>query len=43
VCGQIAGAYYAIDAIPAGWLDKLAKRRYIESLAGALYKKRERT
>src|SRR5262249_29192732 len=23
VCGQIAGAYYGVSAIPAGWLEKL--------------------
>jgi ADP-ribosyl-[dinitrogen reductase] hydrolase len=36
VCGQIAGACYGIEAIPAGWLAKLAKRIMIESLAERL-------
>jgi len=30
VCGQIAGAYYGIEGIPEGWLNKLAMREYIE-------------
>lgn len=38
VYGQIAGAYYGAEAIPAGWLGKLAMRdeieRLIEGLAG---------
>jgi ADP-ribosyl-[dinitrogen reductase] hydrolase len=36
VCGQIAGACYGTDGIPAGWLAKLAKREKIESLADGL-------
>jgi ADP-ribosyl-[dinitrogen reductase] hydrolase len=42
VCGQIAGAHYGVDGIPDGWLSRLAKRRYIEGLAGELYERRER-
>ena len=41
VCGQIAGAYYGIEGIPAGWLEKLAKREYIEQVARTIYQKRE--
>jgi ADP-ribosyl-[dinitrogen reductase] hydrolase len=41
VCGQIAGAYYGIDGIPSGWLEKLAKREYIEEVARRLYGKRK--
>jgi ADP-ribosyl-[dinitrogen reductase] hydrolase len=37
VCGQIAGAYYGVDAIPAAWLEKLAMRADITRLAHALY------
>jgi ADP-ribosyl-[dinitrogen reductase] hydrolase len=37
ICGQIAGAYYGVEAIPAGWLSKLALREIIERLADQLY------
>jgi ADP-ribosyl-[dinitrogen reductase] hydrolase len=37
ICGQIAGAYYGIESIPADWLTKLALRKSIESLADQLY------
>jgi ADP-ribosyl-[dinitrogen reductase] hydrolase len=36
ICGQIAGAYYGVSAIPAGWLAKVALRGEIESLAESL-------
>jgi len=36
VCGQLAGAYYGIGGIPAGWLQKLAGRSMIEQMAIAL-------
>jgi len=36
VCGQLAGAYYGIGGIPAGWLRKLAGRGMIEQMAMAL-------
>jgi ADP-ribosyl-[dinitrogen reductase] hydrolase len=41
ICGQIAGAYYGIEGIPGGWLEKLAKREYIEQVARELYQKRK--
>jgi ADP-ribosylglycohydrolase len=37
VYGQIAGAYYGIVDIPADWLEKVALRETIESLARELY------
>jgi ADP-ribosyl-[dinitrogen reductase] hydrolase len=37
VCGQIAGAYYGKSQIPEGWLQKLAMRKEIESLARSLF------
>jgi hypothetical protein len=37
VYGQLAGAYYGIDAIPADWRARLARRDEIVSLATALY------
>lgn len=36
VCGQIAGAYYGVSAIPEKWLHKLVMRREIEDLADQL-------
>jgi ADP-ribosyl-[dinitrogen reductase] hydrolase len=37
VCGQIAGAFYGVDAIPAHWLDRLALRDEIQALADRLH------
>jgi ADP-ribosyl-[dinitrogen reductase] hydrolase len=37
VYGQLAGAYYGIEAIPKGWHDKLAMREKIEGLADQLW------
>lgn len=37
VCGQIAGAFYGVDAIPAHWLARLAMRDAIGALADRLY------
>jgi len=36
VYGQLAGAFYGVDAIPAGWLEKLAMRELIEEYAARL-------
>ena len=36
ICGQIAGAYYGVSAIPASWLAKVALRTEIETLADRL-------
>ena len=33
VYGQIAGAYYGVEGIPARWLDRLAQRELIEDFA----------
>lgn len=41
VCGQIAGAFYGIDGIPADWLNKLARRELIESLAAELHSSKQ--
>jgi ADP-ribosylglycohydrolase len=38
VYGQLAGAYYGEEAIPAKWRRILAMRETIENLAGALHK-----
>jgi len=37
VCGQIAGAFYGVEAIPERWLEKLAKRDLIQDLAQQLF------
>jgi ADP-ribosylglycohydrolase len=37
VYGQIAGAYYAADGIPAEWVSKLAMRELIEQRAAELH------
>ena len=37
VFGQIAGAYYGEEGIPAAWREKLAMRETIETLAEQLY------
>ncbi len=37
IYGQLAGAYYGVRDIPPDWLEKLAKRELIESLADRLY------
>jgi len=39
IVGQIAGAHYGIDAIPAHWVAKLAMREEIDELAQALFKR----
>ena len=36
VCGQIAGAYYGVYAVPPDWLDRLALRAEIQQLADGL-------
>ena len=36
ICGQIAGAFHGVDAIPAGWIEKLTMRERIEELADGL-------
>jgi ADP-ribosyl-[dinitrogen reductase] hydrolase len=38
ICGQVAGAFYGEDGIPAHWLDQLAMRGEISTLAGALHR-----
>ncbi|MGD8568318.1 MAG: ADP-ribosylglycohydrolase family protein, partial [Gammaproteobacteria bacterium] len=40
ICGQIAGAYYGIDEIPADWIDKLAMRETIMQLSIALLERK---
>ncbi len=35
--GQLAGAYYAVEAIPPAWRSRLARLDVIEDLAGRLY------
>jgi ADP-ribosylglycohydrolase len=37
IYGQIAGAYYGAEGIPAAWREKVYKRELIEDFAGKLY------
>jgi ADP-ribosyl-[dinitrogen reductase] hydrolase len=37
IYGQLAGAYYGVESIPASWLGCLAERKLITSLADHLY------
>jgi ADP-ribosyl-[dinitrogen reductase] hydrolase len=37
IYGQIAGAYYGIDAIPERWLEKIVDLDGIEFIAEGLY------
>jgi ADP-ribosyl-[dinitrogen reductase] hydrolase len=36
ICGQIAGAYYGVEAIPQNWLERLTMRESIVELADQL-------
>ena len=36
VFGQLGGAFYGVDAIPAKWLAKLAMREFITEMADSL-------
>ena len=40
IFGQLAGAFYGIDGIPAGWLAKLAWREKLEMYAHSLHQRR---
>jgi ADP-ribosyl-[dinitrogen reductase] hydrolase len=37
ICGQLAGAFYGVKAIPSRWLTKLAKHDTILQFATALF------
>ena len=37
VYGQLAGAYYGVEAIPAEWRGRLAMKEMLESMADSLY------
>jgi ADP-ribosylglycohydrolase len=37
IYGQLAGAYYGVNAIPRDWVERLALREYINEKAGALF------
>jgi ADP-ribosyl-[dinitrogen reductase] hydrolase len=39
VCGQIAGAFYGVEAIPGNWLERLVMRAEITRLADLLARK----
>jgi ADP-ribosyl-[dinitrogen reductase] hydrolase len=37
IYGQLAGAYYGVNAIPEGWIERLARREFIAETADALF------
>ena len=37
ICGQLAGAFYGVDAMPNAWYSKLAKLDLLEKMADDLY------
>ena len=41
ICGQLAGAFYGIDAIPQPWRQRLTMGDRIETLANQLYSSRQ--
>jgi ADP-ribosyl-[dinitrogen reductase] hydrolase len=43
ICGQIAGAYYGFEAIPAGWRERCAMQPDIVALADRLFDGRPRS
>jgi ADP-ribosyl-[dinitrogen reductase] hydrolase len=42
ICGQVAGAYYGAEGIPAAWRERVAMAPFIEETARQLYRKRAR-
>jgi ADP-ribosylglycohydrolase len=40
IYGQLAGAYYGIEAIPSQWREQIAQRNLVESLADRLFELR---
>lgn len=38
ICGQVAGAYYGVEGIPADWLEMLVRREEITMLAERLFR-----
>ena len=42
VCGQVAGAYYGEQGIPAHWLERLVMRETITDLADRLHEGQDR-
>lgn len=40
IYGQLAGAYYGFDSIPAEWVQQLARKDLIEKLATKIYRKK---
>ena len=37
IYGQLAGAYYGVNAIPQDWIERLALRELISEKANALF------
>lgn len=39
IAGQLAGAYYGVEAVPRSWIDKLTMREDIEEMAARLHER----
>ena len=37
ICGQLAGAYYGVQAIPEGWRERIVQAELINQLSDQLY------
>jgi ADP-ribosyl-[dinitrogen reductase] hydrolase len=37
IYGQLAGAFYSVDAIPEDWIERLARREFVAEKADALF------
>jgi len=37
IYGQLAGAFYGVNAIPENWIERLAMREFITEKAAALF------
>jgi ADP-ribosylglycohydrolase len=37
IYGQLAGAFYGVNAIPKDWMERLARREFIAEKADALF------
>ncbi len=40
ICGQIAGAHYGVEGIPAAWRERVAMGPFLEKIARRLYQER---
>jgi ADP-ribosylglycohydrolase len=43
IYGQLAGAYYGVNAIPGRWLERLAKFSLLQEMSHKLYELAKKT